>query len=444
MPIKAVIYLFLVAVGVGTTLCNPFNGIVTFICVTYLRPEIVSYGALAHYRLPFAISVVLCVAVFLKAKAYILPLKNNVTVYFLMLMAFCMIVSSGNSVRPAEGYAWAWYIARSVLFCYAIVMLTDSPEKFGKLIGVNVLGGGFLAVWAFQQHFRGNERLEDVGGGGTGNSNGFAALLLLLLPCILCSLGGNRKRNLLLFLLLCVTLMDIVFTQSRSAVVGLVLATGYLFYLYPAKHKITAAMLIALIIAVAGATTKLGEENYFERINNMLEHKMDVDASAASRKHLWSAAIDVFKDNMLLGVGQQQFKYHVKDYSELHRNTVADAHNTYLLVLAEGGIFTFIFFSSALASFFVYTVRLRRIARQTEGMLWLYKTVVSVEAGIIAFMISCMAHSYVTMEYFYWMTMIPSILLNIITRQRQKQEQRQSLVEAMVPSPQSPLGEVLR
>ncbi len=420
MPIKAIVYLVMVAIGLRATLSNPFTGIITFVWVTYIRPEVLSYGTLTQFRIPFIISLVLILATVYRGKLKILTLKNNTTLYFLIIMSMFMVMSTAGSIRPIEGYYWSWYMVRTVCFCYLIVLLTDTREKLFRLIYANVFAGGLLLLWGFQQHFLGNERLEDVGGGSTATSNDIAALCLLMMAYFLSLFSNSKLKNIFIILLISVSLMDIVFTQSRSALIAIIVMSGYLMFTYPSKYKYVLAIGGIFMFLIAASTTSIRDESYLDRIENLFEKKMEVDESASSRKFLWNAAIEVFHDNPLLGVGQQQFKYHTKDYSELHKNMIADAHNTFLLVLAEGGILTFTFYMLALLSFFYYTFRLNKIAKQRMDLQWVSKIAISLNAGMIGFIVTGIAHSFVTLEYYYWLLIMPCILLNVVEKESEE------------------------
>ena len=119
---------------------------------------------------------------------------------------------------------------------------------------------------------------------------------------------------------------------------------------------------------------------------------------------------------MLTGVGQKQFKYYSKQVmsEEGHYVSATDAHNTLLLVLVEGGIFAGAFYVLSIISFFYYNIKIRRLTRSIAGQEWLYKTSICLDFSLIGFLVTSMAHSYVTMEYFYWILVLPSVLLNLI------------------------------
>lgn len=424
MSLKAILYIMLYGYGLLRTLSVPFVGVLTFVCITYLRPEVFSYGVLTSLKLPFVISIVLLISALLNRDTRLmLGLRNNATLWFLFLTALFQILSSSNAVNPDESYYYAFTTLKIAVFCYLIVALCDDEQKFSRFLDCNVAAGGFLVLWSVLHHFHGNERLEEVGGGGTATSNGIAALFLLLLPLIVSRFGDKRRNNLVLTLLCFTTCVDIVFTQSRSAFVGLVVGGVYFLLRYPSKRKFLAVLALLVVFPVVASNTRMGDETFSERIGNMLEKKMDVDASATSRKTLWNFAYQVFTENALIGVGQQQFKYHSKRLmaEEKLELGATDAHNTLLLVLVEGGVLTLGCYLGAILAFFGYTRKIRRLCKDDLSLQGMYKTAVCLEFSIIAFLVTAMAHSYVTIEYFYWILMLPSVMLRLIDS-RQSQE----------------------
>lgn len=417
MSVRAIIYLLLFLFALSRTLSKPIYGILIFVFITYVRPEVFSYGQLAPLRLPFVTSIVLLLsAVLNKNTKLTLSIKNNITLVFLFLMSIMQIISSTNAINSDESYFYAFAVMKIVFFCYLLVALIDDKEKLMQFLNVNVIAGGVLVLWSVLHHFHGNERLEDVGGGGTATSNGIAALFLLLLPLIITRFGNNRKVNLLVSLLCFTTCIDIIFTQSRSAFVGLVVGGLYFLYAYPSKRKYLAIVFLIIIFPIVAANTSIRDESFSERIHNMLDKKMEVDSSGSSRKLLWGLALDVFSENVLLGVGQQQFKYHSKQLMDMEGNYVGatDAHNTFLLVMVEGGIFALSFYVLSILSFFYYTYKIRKICINNVALQWLYKITICLEFSLIGFLVTAMAHSFMTLEYFYWILVLPSALLNLI------------------------------
>jgi len=105
-----------------------------------------------------------------------------------------------------------------------------------------------------------------------------------------------------------------------------------------------------------------------------------------SRMELWQMAVNTFKENPILGVGPGQFVNHTHELGT--NNSKLGAHNTYLQILAEGGVL------GSLPIFGLMIVALRRsylLARQS-----LDPVQVAIWVGLLASII----HN--TMDSLFW------------------------------------------
>jgi len=68
---------------------------------------------------------------------------------------------------------------------------------------------------------------------------------------------------------------------------------------------------------------------------------------------LWPASIQIFLSHPLFGVGMGNYYFYYKQISSFDWNFAFHAHNLYLQILAERGIFALIFFIGMVAAFFI-------------------------------------------------------------------------------------------
>ena len=413
MADKAIVYLFLVAAGYVLTFVEPFWGIITFLYMNYIRPEVLSYGALTKYQLPQVTAILVILSSFFHSKFFKLPLVvASPIMASLLLMTVCMLLSGLGAINPSISNRYSADVFKFILIAILFVLLTDSEKKLNYLLLAHLIGGGFLALWSFEQHFRGNYRLELVGGGTTNTSNGLAALFILILPLYLHLIGHYKKSIQYSALLVSsLTIADIVFTQSRAAFIALLVQCGLLFWLYDSRKKYYFLLIVLPAFFYAALSTSMGDESYFDRITAVAKEGLDVDTSASSRKYLWAAAWEAFKEHPLLGMGQQNFKFLVEDYYHSAKGPT-DAHNTFLLLLSEGGILTSFFYTFSLLSFF-WILHKRRIYWKSLNKNEQANLALSLQAGMIGFLVCGLAHSYVVFEYYYYWLAFPLILNRI-------------------------------
>lgn len=150
--------------------------------------------------------------------------------------------------------------------------------------------------------------------------NDLGLMLLVAVPMVIMLMRQARSRltQLMYLSLAALHVYGVFLTRSRGAMLtlGLLLAVaGYRRY---GLAKSIAAFVLALpavVVVVSGMRAVDAEEE-----------------SAAGRIEAWYTGIQLFKDNPFFGVGMNNF-------TEYHHLT---AHNSYILVLAELGVFGYI------------------------------------------------------------------------------------------------------
>lgn len=409
MPNKAIVYLILIAIGIILTFRHPFNGILTFIVINYLRPEIFSYGVLVKFNLYIVVASCIVVSTIIHGKINLSKITQSPTILFLLIMLVPLFISCQLSLYPHIAIFWWKELLKIFFFCCFMIMLTDTEKKMYQVVLTNILAGGFLAIWAFQQHFRGNLRLEEIGGGATNTSNGLAALFVLLLPFCIHYISSKKKLiQLSAIFLSSFLLSDIVFTQSRSAFAAFFIAGGYFFLRYKSRKKYLILVITGTSFLFAASVTFLGETSYLQRMQEFTSKGLDTDHSTKSRGLLAVAAIDVYKSNKLLGIGLQNFKYRVSEFSQMEG--VKDAHNTFLLILAEGGMLAFIPFVLVHILFFWKLRSFRNKYKDKVEHRSFCNFITATETALLGFLICSLAHSYTIVEYYYWFLVLPEII----------------------------------
>lgn len=145
--------------------------------------------------------------------------------------------------------------------------------------------------------------------------------LALVLPVAFLLERLLSRKYLLPILCLPLLLFGLYLTNSRGAMLSL-LASVFTFLVlwYRSMKGAVLGMALAAILLLLGPSR--------------MEQLTGVDASAYGRVEAWHAGFQMFKSSPLFGVGKDMF-------TEFHSIT---AHNTYMLVLAELGLFGLFFF----------------------------------------------------------------------------------------------------
>jgi O-antigen ligase len=204
-------------------------------------------------------------------------------------------------------------------------------------------------------------------GGTIGDANYYGQLLLIVVPLGLYLLFESRTFLSKLAALGATTLVTgaIVFTYSRGDAVALG-ATMFAAMLFK-RPRLHVLLLIVLggVLALAALPS-----NYVERMTVVFDaltgnqRALLTESSLRGRAGAVSAAVDMFADHMLLGVGRENYPLHQLDYLEgsalaLH-NRAIPPHDLYLEIATEHGVVGLVVFAGLLLA----CVRALREARR--------------------------------------------------------------------------------
>lgn len=197
------------------------------------------------------------------------------------------------------------------------------------------------------------------------NRNLFGSYLVLGLPFALLSFQNiitNKEKQENNFITSMPYLVGIIFiligiylSHTRSAY----LATAFIGLLYVLYFLLNLRFLyVALTILVLGSVggfvfynySILNVENFDQNSKEKSWRDLTQTDSQAERLLLWEKTISMIKENPLLGVGFQNWKYQLPKYSleglrnEKNEVNVQRPHNDFLWIAAESGIITLLFY----------------------------------------------------------------------------------------------------
>jgi O-antigen ligase len=258
-----------------------------------------------------------------------------------------------------------------------------------------IAGTVFLAAWGSQQHFLGNERLDQVGGGDTNGSNELGALFVLVLPVTL-QLALVEERRLtrwVLFLVVPLFCVAIAFTGSRAAFLGFVVGGGLLFVISGQRRQVVKlALPLVPVIAVLSVW-------YFSKSVERIQ-TADQDWSAQSRLWFWAAAWRMVQAHPALGVGPGNYPLCCAAYGS--PEAMRDCHSTYFTQLSETGFPAFCLWVATVGIALAAIDRARRIPGGAPERVRVRALAAGLEAGLVAFLITGAFNSFGYYEYLYW------------------------------------------
>lgn len=316
----------------------------------------------------------------------------------LLLFLFSQIIATIFSIDPHTSLFGYYSRFNGGLFstlCYLLLywafVSNAQPKEVLRMINIFFASAFIVSVYGILEHFGRSfsclmftgsfdvscwlQKVQERVFATFGQPNWLAAYLILFLPLTWHFYLNSKKR--LLFILLSVLLFAcLLFTQSRSGFLGLILSSGIFWLLtyFFFNHKKERSKLIKpfLTINLCFLALMLVFGTPFAKINNLFKAPTPsttsqpvseanlpsddggISQSSDIRKIVWKGAFKIFAHYPLFGSGVETFAYSYYTFRPIEHNLVSEwdflynkAHNEYLNYLATTGIFglgTYVFF----------------------------------------------------------------------------------------------------
>ncbi len=392
----------------------------------------------------------------------------------LMIFFFSQLLSTIFSIHPRTsllGYYTRLNGGLMSTICYSLLFIffTSSFEKkdLPKIINTLLISGLLVSFYAIPEHFGHSLScllithqfdvscwVQDVQNrvfASFGQPNWLAAYLIMLIPLAIYYFEeqfaqlnkADRKKNsnpklifstLLSFFSANLMFLSLLFTKSRSGLLGLALGLGIyyllnfyrLFQLKP-KNQTTSNLLtiknllmptsLALLLLIFGSIYSPNLKQIWQRLTNNTPQVTDISAlpktaldstndqggteSGDIRKIVWQGALAIAKRYPLFGSGVETFAYSYYQDRPLSHNLISEwdflynkAHNEYLNFLATTGVI-------GLISYLIFTLAIIYIGFKIRNK---HPLSISLISGLIALYVS---------NFFGFSTVMVSLLMFI-------------------------------
>lgn len=420
---RELILLALVVISIPIVLKRPIWGITIYLAATIIRPEMLFWGGnsgsyvfMVYYLTTFA-------GLFLQGYWQKIGRIMHWEFFLMLWLLGAILLSMELAQFPAfREYYYFFELLKGFVLCATLYLLVNDFDDFKKVEVVMLCCFGLLAIWGIDQHFRGNERLEGLGGSAWGDSNGVAATFILFLPAALSLAFTSEKRKQYWIGLGIAGLMValVICTKSRSGLIGLAIALASFGYFSRNMFKIAKITIILAIVALPFAT-----QQYLERMNTMAGTS-DFRQSALDRISMWKAGLYIFADNPLVGTGFLTFPEAKMRYEDRFQHLDHDfraslfrienkkvTHNTYIQLLSDTGLLGALPFALLVSGGIMLGVKARRLLRSVsehnKELLW----VSGLCAGITGFAVCILSIDAVQSIAMYVQIILATILYRI-------------------------------
>lgn len=236
------------------------------------------------------------------------------------------------------------------------------------------------------------------------NHVNYAVFITMLLPFIFLARTWYSKEMLrykLLTFAIFLFLLAIYFSYTRGAWLAVF---AMFFYYVVLRLNLTKYLLIVAAIVVIGFTAYILKDNnylkfapnyettiYHDDLTDHLSSTFEMeDMSTVERFYRWIAAIKLFKDHPMVGVGPNNFVSNYKQYTVTAYETYiseneerSTVHNYFLLLLAEQGLPAMLLFIALIVSILITAQYVFNVADDTNK-----NYIVALTLCIVAFLLN--------------------------------------------------------
>jgi len=320
------------------------------VCVVYALSDTINYFEVGTQTVFFT-------AVLINAYKKGYRVKMPIILWGVTFFGFCFL-----------SVFWAYYpeglsdrmvpLLRAVLVVFTIPLYVNEKRELDILLKAFILGAvillfRLLITTPFNEW--GTERL----GRGIGYNANSVGLSFAYASTICMYYARNRKLYLFIFIIFALITL---FSGSRKAFIWVLLTIAMFFFNRMKKpanvlYIFPFGLLVFLIIYIAMNNPTLYEimGKRIESLINMITGEGRVDSSIRKRMNMINTGMDLFKENMLIGYGLDNYR-HLSVYGKY-------SHNNYIELLVNYGII-----GAALYYFLPVTMLFKAFG------IWLHKT----------------------------------------------------------------------
>jgi O-antigen ligase len=390
----------------ATALLRPFVGLCLLVIMYYFRPDVYEAPAWFRPQLWYTIAVGVGWLTHLKGLKFppLLALAYLVVGLFWLLSP----LAEGN---PDVARASAGVVFKLVIVMMFTVNLVDTPRKMHWFLWSNIIGMVYN-LKAIILGGGGEHQRVDVAVGQGGGANYIGMVMAMSVPWLYMRvLNAKGIERLCAIGLAPLYILAIVLTGSRAGFLSLG-AVG-LYMLFRSNKKLIGSAVLAVFAVIFVLVIP---EHEVERFNQGLGVEGKRDRSAESRLQLWQAAIRMFDEHPITGVGLDNYAIFSPRYAGFSARGKGEiayepgmsvgkgfvTHSTWFQMLAEGGLVVGVPFFLMFPVAFLTLRGVKKRAKRFRGGAEVFQQAVALEGALIAFMVSSTFGSHFKIDFMWW------------------------------------------
>jgi putative inorganic carbon (hco3(-)) transporter len=396
MSLRELFVILTVVVVAFAALFRPLWGVYGYVWFALMRPDYLSWST---NKYPF--SMMLSIASLIGAVRY-LPQLSVLFANPLARRLMLLVIPITLSVWFCEGRFLAQdrYSAfvRLCLMVLLIPLTVRTPRDVRILTIIMALSlGGLGARFGLYGVAHGGVVFhEGIGDQYDNNTLGLVMAMSVPLCWYASKLTEWRWLSWILRGMVVTSSATVFMSNSRGA--SLSLAVGLALIVWRSKYKTAAAVGVAIAII---PLVYLVKDQYFARMSTIGNYQEE--KSAANRLLFAKAAVAMWRDYPVLGVGYGSRNYISLNWKYLGYEDEHGVHNTYLQLLVDSGIFAYLIYASLLFGTVVFLGKSAKWHRQVDNG-WQYLPW-ALQTALVVFLVGGTFGSCERMDIFYMLIM---------------------------------------
>jgi putative inorganic carbon (HCO3(-)) transporter len=369
-------------------LLNPYVGVFIYLLFEYLRPyDLVP--ALVYLKIPLIVIIVTAASFVLRLARSKKMIWSNFGWFY-----FGFVVLIGFTVFSAENYFYALQVFR-VMFGFFVMFIVcvnvvDNYDRMRKLIWLMLAIHLFFSLKGIYNYVysiapSGDQQTSGViGSSFLADENDFALALNIMVPFAYFGVIYSKRlySKVLAFIVLTSLVLGVVASFSRGGWVGLLAALGFCF-LRTRRRIVSFAFAVLFLIVLDSVAPR----SYWKEISTITDTE---ETTAVTRLHYWKAAVRMYLDYPIVGVGANNGGVHMPDYVTGFADPATQwgraFHGTLPQVLAELGTIGIVLYLAMIIIAFRYLLKIRRDALKSGDRTEIVNYSDSIFGGIIAYL----------------------------------------------------------
>ena len=333
-----------------------------------------------------AIAVILGIATAHDEKRRGLPMTRET----LMLMGLWVVYTFSTVLAWYPDEAWPQWlkVSKILLFTFFTLFYFQDRHRLRLLFMVLALSLGFYGVkggiWVFRTGALGTSAVLGPEGTFISGNTEIGLALVMTLPFLLILAREEPRRWLrrIMFTAFGFSIVAIMFTYSRGAILGLPVVLMMLFL--RGRRKFLG---IAGIVILGYFVMLFPPKEWFDRVQSTAEYEQD--RSSRMRLESWQVAWRLALDHPLTGAGfwamdhDEVFSLYLPEYLRAQ-----SAHSIWFQIMADHGFPGLILFVSVIVSCYATMFGLKFKARGRPETTWLVNYCQMIEASLMGYLVS--------------------------------------------------------